>query len=730
LDKQFIQIFKKVINDYGLGICNDTKKLNSLLADYSKGDYYKERHLIVWVLEANKNNILKVTNEYNFWKNQSIKYLLENEFIDKERASWALDVLFNLLFGHKYYVDRGFYLINKNKLKEANLLFDNAIILSPTSSDAYHGKGIIALKDKDFDKTIEYFNKAITYDKNKLSGLSSDLSKVYFERGNISLTNNNFNFAISDFLQSIKYNKDINTYKYLAICYNEISDYKNEEIALNSALALENNNIELLLKHAKVCFQLQRYNDSINNYTTILQVDKNRIDVYELRSQVYYKIKNFQDAIDDINTILCFEPNNSDALYHLGLIYYTINDITKSQEYINQIESMDINSITLAGKIRQLKDKINIKKAEILEEEGDKYHNNNKTKEAIYAYTNAINFTPNQSRLYFKRAYLNIFENNLGDVSLDLSCILKYSSEEYEIIFANSFIYFFKNEYNKSLDNFMNLLKLKPSFYDYLKSYIAKLNRNLSQEYFENKDYEKVIKYLEAVGKYDNFLYDKNKPLIADTYNKFGDSLFANKIIKSAITNYKKSLSIIINNSIYFKLAQCYHALAEFNSEYDIYAILISIDPKNTEIYIKRSDTYFLLKEYDKALNDYNTILKFDRNNISIHLKCLNVYILQNDLTSAQIECDDILEIEPNNQTVQYIKQLIDHNSLNFKKLIEKREEWEEQTRYIEETKFDFGCSNCIYLHDNIYICKKIESYNAWSFTKQTARCHEYKRKQ
>ena len=729
MDKQFIQIFKKVINDYGLDICDDTKKLNSLFADYSKGEYYKERHLIVWVLETNKNNILKVTMEYENWKNQCITNLFQNEFIDKERASWALDIIFNLLLGYKYYVGRGFYLIDKNKLKEANSAFVNAINLSPTSSDAYHGKGIVAMKDKDLDKTIEYFNKAIIYDKNKLSNLSNNLSKVYFERGNIFLNKHDFNSAISDLLQSIKYNKNINTYKYLAICYHEISDYINEEIALNNALALESNNIELLIKHARVCFQLQKYNDSINDYTIILQIDKKRIDIYELRSQVYYKINNFKDAINDINTILNFEPNNPNALYHLGLIYYTINDLTKSQEYINRTKGIDINS-TLIDKIRLLQNKINIKNAEILEEKGDKYHDNKKIKEAIDAYTNAINFTPNQSRLYFKRAYLYILENNLSEISFNLSCILKYSSEEYEILFANSFIYFFKNEYNKSIDNFMNLLKLKPSFYNYLKPYLAKLNKNMGQEYFENNNYEKALEYLEDVIKYDNFLYEQTKPLIADTYHKFGDFLIINNNINLAITNYEKSLSIKTNNSIYFKLAQCYHVLADFKSEYNIYEILISIDPKNTEIYIKRSETYFILKEYDKALSDYNTILKIDKNNIDIHFKCLNIYILQNDLTSAQIECDDILEIEPNNKEALYIKQIIGSGDSKISILMSNRKYWDKKKDYLEETLFDFGCSDCIYLHDNIYICKKMENSNAWPFTKPAARCRvEYKKR-
>jgi tetratricopeptide (TPR) repeat protein len=733
LDKQFIQIFKKVISDYGLDICDDIKKLNSLLSDYSKGEYYKERRLAVWILEANKNNILKMDMEYDVWKNQCITNLFQNEFIDKERAGWAIDIIFKLIFGYKYYVDRGFYLTDKNKLKEANLTFDNAIDLLPYSSDAYHGKGIIALKDKDLDKTIEYFNKAIIYDQNKLNIVSSSLSTAYFERGNIFLNKKNFDYAIYDLNQSLKYSENINTYKCLAQCYHEISDYKNEEIELKNALALENNNIDLLINHAKVCLQLKNYNDSIIDYTAILNIDNTRIDIYELRSQVYYKINNFNDAINDNNTILKIEPDNSAALYHLGLIYYTTNDFTKAQEYLNQTKDANINSTIIADKIHLLQDKINIKNAEIFEEKGDKYFDNKKVNEAIEAYSNAINFTPNQSRLYFKRGYLYISESNHTHAASDLSEILDYSSEEYEILFANGFICYYKNEYNKSLDNFLNLLKLKPSFSDYLNSYLAELNIKLGQELVKNKNYEEAIKFFEAVIKYDNSLYEKNKPLIADIYFKIADNLFSKNDFKTAIKNYELSFSLINDNSIYFKLARCYHALSNYELEFEIYDNLKLIDPNNIEIYIRRSETYFILKEYNKALDDYNIILKSDKNNIGIHFKCLNIYILQNDSTSAQIVFDDILEIEPNNEKALYIKQIIDRNNSNFSSLMHRRKEWERQTGYISAFLYlpkvinDFGCLNCMYLHV-FNICKKMEDYNAWPFTKYKSHCLEYKK--
>jgi len=730
LDKQFIQIFKKVINDYGLDICNNEKKLNSLLADYSKGEYYKERHLIVWVLEANKNNVLKINTEYYVWKNQCIINLYQNEFIDKERADWALDIIFELLFSYKYYLNRGFYLIDNSRLDEANISFDNALKINQYSAEAYHGKGIVASKNNDNNGVIEYFEKSIFYDEKKGEILYTSLARAYSARGDALRIAKKYALAIDDYTQSLKHVINVNVYENLASCYHELSDFINEKDMLNKAINLKNDNINLILKHGKACFQLMEYKEAISDYSKILNIDDTRIDVYELRAQVYYNIDNFQDAINDNYAILKIEQNNITALYHIGLIYYTTNDITKSQEYLNKINEISVSSKTLADKINSLKNKINIKNAEIFEEKGDKYGYNKNTNEAIDAYTKAINFTPNKSKLYFKRCYLYIAENNHNNAYVDLSNILKYSSEEYEIFFANGFICYFKNEYNKSLDNFIKLLKLKPLFSDYLNHYIAELNINLGKEFIVYKNYEKAIKYLGEVIKYDNLSYEKNKPLIADTYNKFGDSLFANNDNEAAIINYEKSLLIMNNNSIYFKLAQCYHVLADYKSEFKVYDILISIDPSDIEIYIKRSKTYLILKEYNKALNDYNIILKYNKNNIDVHFECLNIYILQNDLTSAQIECDDILEIEQNNKKALYIKQIIGLNSSKyFSNLTYRRKEWEGQNRYIEETKFDFGCPNCIYLHNDISICEKMKSYNAWPFTKQTARCQEYIKK-
>jgi len=299
LDKQFIQIFKKVINDYGLEICDDTKILNSLLADYSKGEYYKERHLIVWVLEANKNNNLKINMEYDIWKNQCITNLYQNEFIDKKRASWAIDIL----FGYKYYLDRGFYLIDNSKLDEANISFDNALEINQYSAEAYHGKGIIASKNEDYDNAIKYFENSIQHENLLKSENNEHISDCYYKIGKKYLMNRSFTNAILYFEKAIKlYPKLIDSvFKSLSDAYRlrayDNHTHKKYYDAINdynlSMKYLPNNSIELKMNilgdQARAYSVIGDKNNELKNYNEILKIKPDNIEILHKKSKINLK---------------------------------------------------------------------------------------------------------------------------------------------------------------------------------------------------------------------------------------------------------------------------------------------------------------------------------------------------------------------------------------------------------------------------------------------------------
>jgi len=730
LDDQFIEKCKQIKNDYGYEIFSNLGLVNSLMADYAKGEYYKERRLLVWVLESNCQNTLTAEQEYNDWKERWIKRLNTEEYIDKDRASWALDRIFELLIAESYYTKRGFLLIEKDNLNDAEKLFNKTIEINKNSSDAFHGKGIITSKKGDFEKAIKYLTKSIKYNPANEAVLNKQLAQVYNARGNLFFDKQNYLSAISDYEKS------------KVLCPD-----------------LELNNLSLLLNRGQAYFHIKNYSNTIKDCTKALEIDKTDIKAYELQSHVYYSMKRYDLAIEDNIIILNIDPQNARAFYHLSLIYLEINNFTESRKNINNANKYNSDA-KFSEKINKQQEKLNTRESVYYENLGDNFANEKKSSEAIDTYSLAINLTPNNSRIYHKRGKIFLETENFQTAKIDFEIAKKLSIEPIDRFINNGFLSFIGKDYSYSIEQFNNVIKLDSSYTNYVTSFLAKAYQEIGNIFYKKENYDEAIHNFESAIKFDISLIDYIYPFLAHAYKEAGYNLLSKKYydeainyfenairvnssqkeilqpiifktycekayemkerndFKSAIDCYEKALAINSDNNLLIEMAKCNHMLSNYQLEIELYTKLILSDPENTELYIYRAETYSLIKDYDKALDDYNTILEKNKDDSKAYIKRSYVHYLMGNIEAFFVD----YSILKNRYNIIFINE--DDFSIFFKQ----RETWEGETGYIENTKFPFKCANCSYFDKIISICKKMKEINAFPITSDGSRCREYKK--
>jgi tetratricopeptide (TPR) repeat protein len=726
VDSQFIWIFKKIINIYGIEICNNLNILNSLISDYTASDFYKERRALIWILETNCHKTLTPDIDYEEWKKIWIEKLNLEEFIDKKTAALMLEIIFNVLFGEKYYVSRGFSLLPIDTI-QADVCFNKAIILDEHSSQAFYGKGIIAMNKNDFDNAIIYFSSSIEYNPLKENPVIISLAKTYDARGDKYKYLNNYSLAISDYKQALNLKLDFTILLKLAKCYNAIKDFNNEICCYVKAIAMEPSNSSLLINRAEAYMNIGGYDNAILDYNTVLKKDDKYQNGYERRSYAYYKIKNYKKALEDCDMLLSIEPMNSQNLYHQGLIYFEMNDFVKARKSL--LEANKNTSVPdLSNKILILQNKVDVNESKYYENIGDCHLAKNRYKDARFAYSKSLELNSINSSILIKRGniYKDISEFELA--KRDYQMAIKHTNDPLEKATANGFVDLIDKNYQGVIEHLVAAIDLNGSLKIHFNPILFDAYKEEGIYNYKRNNFDKAINYfLNAVeiNSDDECL----NQFIAKSYYGKGLKALENKDYDIAIDCFTRTIDFDISfkEKIQFCLADVYFKRGDnFKEKGDLklamvdYEYALKIRP-NSEIYMRRADIYILNNELESAYNDYNIIINNERTNIKAYIKIMYILFLQRKYEDLPRICKTILKIDPNNDLAYYICDNTD--SL---KDVNKRESWENSTSYHGTTIFPFNCSNCQNFIPGNSTCNIMVKAHIFALTYESSRCQKY----
>jgi tetratricopeptide (TPR) repeat protein len=260
-----------------------------------------------------------------------------------------------------------------NRGEDAIEIYNRVIVLDPESPDLYYSLGNLWFVEKRFDDAIENYNKAIKLGCEKAQ-LYNNLAHSYminkeydkaewFYEKSIEIDNSN---PIS--------------YKDRGKLYKSLRDWDAALVDIDKGIELSKKDPELYLLKGEISYELGSKNSCEQYYNRAIELSdlpefrrrralyyyrEKRFDLFvedlesidnlstselSMRALGYFKLEKFEDAVKDYSSLVDLEPNNPDLLFKRGNCYMKCRDFNSAiADYEKVIELLPNLIITYSS---------------------------------------------------------------------------------------------------------------------------------------------------------------------------------------------------------------------------------------------------------------------------------------------------------------------------------------------------------------------------------------------
>ncbi len=479
--------------------------------------------------------------------------------------------------------DKPLYFVAKAKLKDmeanfagAQIDYDVAIKLSPTTASIYYNKGELLYRLKNNNDAVKYFATAVKLDpKYTLAYYYQGLN--YLSLNNPYLSGISFASAEKLGLDSLKIgvvDSISNNFFLKGKMLSDKHDFSNADSAYDDALKIRNCNANAL--HGKAEIRLitgdeQRlaknnaaaavsYGESIKLNRQAITCSPAFSDVHFKEGLAHLRIGEFDLAINSFTNAIKSESNNVQAYIERG------NTFQIQEKYAKAVDDYNQAIVILQANLEAAK------------KGSDKLRVNN-----IVGDLSKSNQLNGQAQ-YYLADYINAI--------LSLNKSIDWVETNNEAFYYRGLVYFAKNELSKSTKDLGEAIKIKPQYKYYYqngrvnfknRSYPAAIN-NFSEAintdslnelkdkfYLRGLSYFKSKQYNEAIRDFDT--YNKETGVKTDTafYADYGlAQLFVNQDT-SAVKSFQYVLTISPNNArALFGMGCSYAKKGQFDMVFDL----------------------------------------------------------------------------------------------------------------------------------------------------------------
>ena len=218
---------------------------------------------------------------------------------------------------------------------------DKIISLNKKNPDYFFHKAIAHYYIGEFSQAIKYILKAFptTY---RTTGLCGQLSVFFGALVGILFQKFNINFyfytLILNFF-SYLFGRITESEFYYAITTDYYYNPQDSLEDINKAISLENNPLYIIRK-AQILFALEKVDEAINLYKSVIEKDGSYVECYKYLASAYIYKEEYKLALEYINLSLLSNPNDENALYQKVTILRRLKKSEESLKVLDKIKSI------------------------------------------------------------------------------------------------------------------------------------------------------------------------------------------------------------------------------------------------------------------------------------------------------------------------------------------------------------------------------------------------------
>ena len=194
--------------------------------------------------------------------------------------------------------------------------------------------GNIATLKKDYDKAIEYLNKAIQIDEK--------YAYPYNALGNAYLNLKKYDEAIVWYNKAIQIDEKFSyPYNNLGNVYRNLKEYDKAIVWYNKAIQIDKINVYPCNGLGIVYSNLKEYDKAIEWYNKAIQIDEKFSYPYNNLGNVYRNLKEYAKAVEWYNKAIKIDEIDVYPYNGLGIVYRNLKEYDKAIEWFNKAIKID-----------------------------------------------------------------------------------------------------------------------------------------------------------------------------------------------------------------------------------------------------------------------------------------------------------------------------------------------------------------------------------------------------
>ena len=181
-------------------------------------------------------------------------------------------------------------------------------------------------------------------------GIGEKRASTLISRGTLMFERfSDYNAAILDLNEAIKIDSALpKAYYQRAVFYfNCTKDYNLALKDFSKYIEMDTVNIEALFNKGLCLGNLNRLDEAVSTYSTLLTRDVNYTNAYFRRGLVYYAQKKYDLVVDDLSKVLLVDQSNLEAVYYRALSYLNLKNFQNALGDFNQALFLNKNDVSI-----------------------------------------------------------------------------------------------------------------------------------------------------------------------------------------------------------------------------------------------------------------------------------------------------------------------------------------------------------------------------------------------
>jgi tetratricopeptide (TPR) repeat protein len=380
-------------------------------------------------------------------------------------------------------------LLQEGRVDDARKAVLDELRRSPRSAEAYDLLGILYIQQKDFEKAVAAFQRALDLAP-RSTAAHNNLGSCYLEQQKYELARKEFETT----LRLSPHDRDAN-YN-LGTLY--LAEHKPQQ-AITFFQRVRPPDPSTQLNLARAFLEAGQTAPALDLSQHISQEFPNDVRVHFSLGVLLASAKQHGLALHELELANALQPGTPEILYNLGKIYHRNHDYAKAESALERARTIQPDSLSLLSLLGQV------------------YYNDRKDVQALELLLQAHKLAPKNTDVIFLLARLSMIQNFHEDAILLLEEGIKIDPKRPDLHSALGSCYFTTGKTDRAIQEFEALIRLDPSAKSY--GLMGVCYRQLGR-YDEAREF--LLKGLQRDGRSVVCLY--NLGFIANRQGKLGEA--------------------------------------------------------------------------------------------------------------------------------------------------------------------------------------------------------------